>query len=81
LILSTDGTNRRFKFHKRSQPLIRVHDEVATIAMRVSNKDCSVRLQESIVEKQPQLEPAVTQRYVLQLALANRAGFIYHGAF
>jgi hypothetical protein len=32
-------------------------------------------------ETQPQRQPAVTQHDVLQLALANRPEFIYHGAF
>jgi hypothetical protein len=39
--------NRRFKFHKRGQPFIRLLNETLfLIAMRVSNPDCSpVRIQ------------------------------------
>jgi hypothetical protein len=33
--------NRRFKFRKRSQLFIGAHDETLSIAMRVSNPDCS----------------------------------------
>ena len=42
LILSTDSSNRRFKFHKRGQLFIRSHNETFSIAaMCVRDKDCS----------------------------------------
>ena len=42
LILSSDGSNRRFEFEKSDQPFIRTHNEPFTvIAVRVSNEDCS----------------------------------------
>jgi hypothetical protein len=40
--LRLSGSNRRFKFDKRSQLFIGTHDEtVIAVAMRISNKDCS----------------------------------------
>ena len=40
LILWTDGANRRFEFHKRSQPFLRVHNETLSVAaIRVCNPD------------------------------------------
>jgi hypothetical protein len=34
--------SRRFKFHKRSELFIRVHNEtLSVVAMRVNNPDCS----------------------------------------
>jgi hypothetical protein len=42
LILSTDGTNRRFEFHKRRQFFFSSHNEpLPTAAMRVNDPDCS----------------------------------------
>jgi hypothetical protein len=42
LILWTDGSDRRFKFEKRRQLLIRTHNEtLSVIAMCVCNPDCS----------------------------------------
>ena len=36
------GSNRRFKFHKRSQQLIRTHNETLSVAaMSVTNPDYS----------------------------------------
>ena len=40
--MSTALPNRRFKFQKRSQLFIRVHNEtLSVVPMRVSNPDCS----------------------------------------
>jgi len=33
--------NRRFDFHKRSQPLIGAHNKALTVAMRVNSEDRS----------------------------------------
>jgi hypothetical protein len=39
---STASARRRFKFHKRSQLFIRMHNKTVSVAaMRVSNADCS----------------------------------------
>jgi hypothetical protein len=42
LILRSDGPDRRFKFHKRSQLFIRPHSETLSIVpMRICNADRS----------------------------------------
>jgi hypothetical protein len=41
LILRSDGPDRRFQFHKRSQLFIRNTTKRRVVAMRVSNPDCS----------------------------------------
>jgi hypothetical protein len=52
------STNRRFKFHKCRQLLIRTHNEtLSVVAVCVSNQ--IVRPLESIAESQPQLQPAL----------------------
>src|SRR5437016_8641938 len=41
VILSTDDSNRRFKFNKRSQLFIRTHNETLSVAaIGVRNEDC-----------------------------------------
>jgi hypothetical protein len=49
--------NRRFKLDKRRLLFIRMHNETLSVAMRVSNPDCSPV--ESNAETQPQLQPAL----------------------
>jgi len=39
--VSSVSPNRRFQFYKRSQLFSGTHDETLSVAMRVSNKDCS----------------------------------------
>jgi hypothetical protein len=42
LDFSTDGSNCRFQFDKRSQFFIRTHNEtLSVVAVRVNNPDCS----------------------------------------
>jgi len=41
IIQPPPAANRRFEFHKRSQHFIRSHNETLSLAMRVSNRDCS----------------------------------------
>jgi hypothetical protein len=50
------GSNRTFKFNKRSQLVVGVHNEtLSVVAMCVNNPD--VRPWVSIAETQPQLQP------------------------
>jgi hypothetical protein len=39
--MSIAGANRPFQFDERCQLFIRTHNEMLSVAMRVSNPDCS----------------------------------------
>lgn len=48
--------NHRFKFNKHTEQLTPAHNESLSVAMRVSNPDCSPL--ESTAETRPKLQPA-----------------------
>jgi hypothetical protein len=41
LLGALQGSNRSFKFHKRVRLFLRVHKETLSVAVSVSNPDCS----------------------------------------